>query len=190
MPSGRGPRPLRSACNTWGLEGLSRREYSQLSIGNTILRCAAELSVESARHGVSGLVEHRDCPRDVGLPSIWRLGVFIRLAAHPDVHQFSFRQGALGQASPKPTRLHTTNLPKSLAYIKSLSSDHFKPRPVELGKIEDNCLFATAKLKTYPPRLNGANVMSFIDCFARLMSAILMLLENKVSATSSTVLSA
>ena len=100
MLAGRGPRPLRSSEHTWGLEGLSQREYGQISIGNILLRCAALLSVVSSRHGVSGLVEHPDCPVADHLPSIWKLGIFKRLGLHPDAHQFSFKQGS--------NRYHTT----------------------------------------------------------------------------------
>ena len=171
LPGGKGPRPLRSAAETWGLEGLSQREYLQLSIGNILLKCAATLAVESARCGVSGIVEHPDTPSAADRPSIWRLPIFKRLLKHSGAHQFSFKQGPLGQASPKPTRFHATYLPRLRAYINTFSSEHFKPKPVELGTIEENGLFATTKLKTYPPRLNAANVLGFIDRFARASSA-------------------
>ena len=48
-----------------------------------------------------------------------------------------------------------------------LSSSHFKTKPIEVGKIEANGLFATAKLKTYPARLNAAIVLGFVDRFAK-----------------------
>ena len=70
MLGGKGPRPLRSSVSTWGLEGLSLREYAQLSIGYVLLQCATSLSIEPARVGASGLVEHPDLPEGDFLPSI------------------------------------------------------------------------------------------------------------------------
>ena len=167
----KGPRPLRSASSTFALPCLSQREYRQLEIGNILLRCAAALSVESAISGVSGIVEHPDMPRANDRPSIWKLELFKRLAQHPCVKQFSFRQGPLGQVSPKPTRFHCTHVPLVHEYINMLSSNHFKTKPIEVGKIEANGLFATAKLKTYPARLNAAIALGFIDRFAKCSNA-------------------
>ena len=39
-------------------------------------------------------------------------------------------------------------------------------KPIEVGKVEANGLFATAKLKTYPARLNAAIVLRLVDRFA------------------------
>ena len=52
-----------------------------------------------------------------------------------------------------------------------LSSNHFKTKPIEVGKIEANGLFATAKSKTYPARLNAAIALGFIDRFAKCSNA-------------------
>ena len=74
-PTEKGRGPVRSSSETWGLESLSQREYLQLSTGNMLLKCAATLAVESARHGVSCIVEHPDIPQAAHMPSIWRLPI-------------------------------------------------------------------------------------------------------------------
>ena len=162
-----GPRPLRSAKSPWGLENLSCREYAQLDIGNTIVRAALKLCIGSLGLGLSGLIEHPEEPNDIAYPSIWRLALVERLKAHPDAKCFGFRQGPLGQASPKPTRFITANLPRVEEYIGSFSSRHFRPAPIAVRTVEENGLFSTAKLKTYPARLNAAMLMSFIDRFIK-----------------------
>lgn len=170
LEGGTGPRPLRSAVSPWALPNLSVREYAQLTIGNTLLRAAITLSIESLGCGLSGVVEHPDEPSDSAYPSIWRLEVMQRISTHPDASIVSFRQGPLGQISPKPTRFLTANLPRVKEYIDSFSSSHFKPVPVALRTVEADGLFATAKLKTYPARLNDSVLMFSIDRFAKCSS--------------------
>ena len=117
MIGGKGPRPLRSARSPWSLPDLSRREYAQLSIGNSLLRCALSLAFESLCTGLSGVIEHPDGPENVDYPSIW-LEIMKRLDQHEKAHSFSFTQGPLGQVSPKPTRFLAVNLSKCSEYIR------------------------------------------------------------------------
>ena len=70
MLASKGPRPLRSASSPWALPNLSRREFAQLGIGNSLLRVALTLCVESLGRGMSGLVEHPEEPANVSYPSI------------------------------------------------------------------------------------------------------------------------
>lgn len=170
MLGGKGPRPLRSASSLWGLPNLSRREYAQIEIGNILLRCAVELVIEVLSVGLCGLVEHPDEPSNPEYPAIWKLQIVRRMKMHKHARIVSFKQGPLGQASPKPTRLLTANLPRLEEYIASFSSPHFNPSPVQVRTIEADGSFATAKLKTYPPRLNAVIIMSFVDRLARTTS--------------------
>ena len=116
----------------------------------------------------AGVVEHPDCPPEPFMPSIWRLRISRMLARHPQCHQFSFHQGPLGQASPKPTRFHTCYAPTLLARIQAFST--LRNRGAA-SQFDANGDFGTAKLKTYPPRLCGSILLGFLDSFANATAA-------------------
>ena len=86
-----------------------------------------------------------------------------RLDQHENAHSFSFKQGPLGQVSPKLTCFLAVNLSKCSEYVRSFSSAHFRPMLTAVRTVEEDGCFSTAKLKTYPPRLNAVIVSSFID---------------------------
>jgi hypothetical protein len=147
------------------LDDLSRREYFQLSIGNVLLHCAITLIVESIPCLASGVLEHPACPEEDHYPSIWKLLCMRRLAGHDDSHQFTFSQGLLGQASRKDTRLHAVRLPMLQRFISEFS-DRRLLRASAASPLEADGSFATAKLKTYPPRLNACFLLSFLHQYA------------------------
>ena len=157
----KGPRPLRSGQEPWALRHLTKREYRQLHVGNTLLQTTGSLVADSLEAGVGGIVEHPDEPSQKTYPSIWRLPVFKRVAAHPQARVVSFEQGPLGQSSIKPTRFLAIGCGHIKQYIDMFSSSSL--RPGKLTSIVDpNGEFSTSKLKTCPPRLNGAILLSFL----------------------------
>jgi hypothetical protein len=156
----KGPRPLRSAAEPWGLRHLTKREYAQLYVGNTLLQTTGSLVSDSLDAGVGGIVEHPDEPSESSYPSIWRLPFFSRVLKHPQARAVRFAQGPLGQASKKPTRFLAINCGHIKQYIDILSSA--SARPGGLTTILDKSgEFSTSKLKTYPPRCNGAILLAF-----------------------------
>ena len=70
-----GPRPLQSALSFWGLANLSRRESAQLEIGNTLLRVAVTLCLDSLGCGLSGIIEHPEESQNDDYPLIWKLPI-------------------------------------------------------------------------------------------------------------------
>ena len=158
----RGPRPLRDALMLWGLPYLSLREYRQIQFGNVILQGALSLFADSVANGVPALVEHPAEPTKSDRPSIFRCPAVKRLLCHPAVMSHYFRQGLLGQASPKPTRLLSANANMLTEYIKVFS---IGKGPQALSDIfEADGSYATAKLKAYPPRMNAAIIATFVHC--------------------------
>ena len=65
-----GPRPLRSGHEPWALRHLTKREYRQLHVGNTLLQTTGSLVADSLEAGVGGIVEHPDEPSQKTYPSI------------------------------------------------------------------------------------------------------------------------
>ena len=157
----KGPRPFRSAEEPRALRHLTKREYRQLYVGNTLLQTTGSLVADSLEAGVGGIVEHLDEPSQKAYPSIWRLPVFRRVAAHPQARVVSFEQGPLGQSSTKPTRFLAIGCGHIKQYIDMLSSSSFRPGGLT-SIVDSNGGFSTSKLKTYPPRLNGAIILAFL----------------------------
>ena len=81
----KGPRPFRSAEEPRALRHLTKREYRQLYVGNTLLQTTGSLVADSLEAGAGGIVGHQDEPSQKAYPSIWRLPVFRRVAAHPQL---------------------------------------------------------------------------------------------------------
>ena len=137
-----------------------------MEIGNILLQCSVNFNLESIPSATSGVLEHLDCRREDHIPSIWKLDILRRLALHSASDQFSFLQGPLGQASPKPTRFHAVNLPELRPIIDDFS-DFSRDFRRGQQQFDDDGTFATAKLKTYPPKLNGSFVLSLISRFSK-----------------------
>ena len=165
----RAPRPLRAPETPWCLENLGQREYQQLTIGNILLQCSVQLILESIPVRCSGVLEHPDCPQEPHIPSIWKLEILRRLRAHASSDQFSFLQGPLGQVAPKPTRFHAVHLPEIRPIIHKLSN--FSRRYASSGdQFDADGSFSTAKLKSYPPLLNGSFVLSLAQRFSSIVA--------------------
>eukprot|EP00438_Fugacium_kawagutii_P018102 Skav210876 [mRNA] locus=scaffold1173:296523:299633:- [translate_table: standard] len=85
----RGPRPLRSYDELWGLPYLSIREYGQLHLGNQLLLRGLWLGILARWHQGKVVVEHPHVPEDPTRPSIWRSALIQHLCAAGLFHQHS-----------------------------------------------------------------------------------------------------
>ena len=157
----RGPRPLRSPEHVWGLPQLSVREYLQLRIGNLLLQCTWTLAIESLARCGAVVIDHPQCSREERMPSIWWLEIAHAMARHEQCSQFDLYQGPLGQVSPKPIRFHCNQLPTLRGHIHWLSTLSTASRTI--NQFDADGGLGTCKLKTYPPRLNGAIILGFVS---------------------------
>ena len=85
LEEGRGPRPVRSAEELWGLYSLRIRELCQVCIGNELLIFAMQAFMELMVTGGCGLLEHPAPPPKPTSPSIWKLPIMEAQLQHPDV---------------------------------------------------------------------------------------------------------
>ena len=130
------------------------------SLGNKILHAALTCFVDALACGMPSLIEHPEKPVIAARPSIFKSSVVKRLMEHPNVDSHSFKQGFLGQISPKPTRLLSAHAPWTSQYINEFSTQTRKTALIDV--YDPDGAFATAKLKTYPPRMNAALLATFV----------------------------
>eukprot|EP00435_Cladocopium_sp_Y103_P070812 s102_g36.t1 len=157
----RGPRPVRSAPELWGLISLSLRELRQVGTGNDLLCFALEMFLRLALVGAFGVLEHPDEPEEEHMPSIWKLGVLHWLLQLPGVYTFSFCQGLLGAPTPKPTRLLVLNLKELPQALRAHHLSAHLPARAAIGTCTDGS-FKTAVLKEYPPAMSRSLASIFV----------------------------
>ena len=156
----RGPRPLRSNEQPWGLQqGLTAREIGQLHLANVLLTFSFDMMVALLGSGGFSLTEH---PAQAWwnplVPSIWKLDVTAWLKISPAIRFWTFRQGLHGQLGSKPTTFMALRL-------SSIGSYLYKPQcPIVsrsdsaplIGRTQDasgKTVFRTAAAKEYPVSL-------------------------------------
>lgn len=154
-PPGRLPRPLRSWERLLGLEGLTRKETTQLHAGSAFFLQGTVLIAYQVISGGYFISEHPAPPMDESRASIWSSPWLTLLRSHPDVHLHVVPQWKFGATVPKPTGLLALRLP---FFIRSLfrHADHslVKPKAVAIGKdAEGN--FRTSCHKEYPARFSA-----------------------------------
>ena len=105
------------------------------------------------------MVEH---PADSGhgYPAIWKLREIIRLLGLPGLDRIAFKQGPLGQVSPKPTMLLTCKLPSLLQCVADCELPANQQRFAPLEVRDASGAFAIAATKTYPPRMCAGIILS------------------------------
>ena len=153
----RGPRPLRSASDPWGLLLLTFGELAQIYTGNILLLKGLFLACLVALQGGVTILEHPATPYDDSISSIWRLGL-VRLLQRPPHGPFrrvSAAQWKFGSCGIKPTTFLYSNsdLPASLDVCQDPNAQ--KPDSYLIGKNPDGS-YRTAKAKEYPSFLNKA----------------------------------
>ena len=164
----RGPRPLRTAAELWGLPLLTLAELMQLSVGNCLLLKGIWLSVAVTFHAGSTVLEHPAMPYAEDLASVWRSGVLcLLLRGGAPFRRTTIQQWRYGAEDVKPTMLMYSNgsLPKALAACEL--AEVTKPTVPLLG-CDENGHFRTAKAKEYPSALSRAFAHFFSERLARL----------------------
>lgn len=159
---GRGPRPLRSSSELWGLSSLRLKELLQIIFGNTLLTFAVELMVILAIKGGFGALEHPAEPPELHMPSIFRLPIMKLLLKLPGTTSIRLFQGHFGSESAKPTDLVTVNLHGLDEVLQQHRIRSAVPTAQSIGKDESGG-FRTSKLKEYPPAMCRALACSFCE---------------------------
>ena len=151
----RGPRPVRSAHDLWGLPSLGLREIDQVIDGNVLLGFCLLALGELALQARAGILEHPAEPDDESMPSIWKLPIVQVLLGLPGMQRLCLSQGLLGADSMKPTELLSLNLPTLPAAITQWRVTPDVPKRANIGR-DASGQFCTAQLKEYPPAFCGA----------------------------------
>ena len=159
---GRGPRPLRSCLQAWGLPGLSMRELCQLGTGSSLMLHSLLLEVLIVLAGGGSIMEHPALPDNEDYASIWRtlLHRFLIMRA-PLAQLVRIEQWRYGAMSLKPTILRGIGLPKLAQHLHACrKADLKRPTAVLSGYDAAKKCFRTAAAKEYPAGLCGALVKS------------------------------
>eukprot|EP00438_Fugacium_kawagutii_P003318 Skav229332 [mRNA] locus=scaffold2917:96062:105952:- [translate_table: standard] len=146
----RGPRPIRSGKEPWGLASLRLREIDQVGFGNVLLSFSLEAAAATLVSQGIALLEHPAEPEDQDAPTIWRLPALRLLRQHPAVSCFRCSQGYYGAPTVKPTMLMTINLPDLEFSLWRDRLSETLPTGASIGRDETGA-FKTSPLKEYPP---------------------------------------
>eukprot|EP00438_Fugacium_kawagutii_P020996 Skav228361 [mRNA] locus=scaffold1981:117582:121517:+ [translate_table: standard] len=150
----RGPRPLRSKSQPWGIAFRGLSELKQVNVGSTLLLRGVHLAVITALNGGVVLGEH---PREVmepEVPSIWSTSLLQTLLSGPTPFSLvHLEQWKFGSRGVKPTTILTAHT--DLAYWLKQYECTWLPRPqyALIGRAADGA-FRTASAKEYPTQLN------------------------------------
>jgi hypothetical protein len=153
----RGPRPLRTTEELWGIALLSCRELAQVYTGNVLLLKGLLLAVVVALNGGATILEHPAMPFADEISSIWRLGLLRLLLRGPSgpFRRITAEQWRLGSCGVKPTTFKYANCDLPSAILACQDPHAKRPTQVLLGKNTDGT-YRTSKAKEYPPLLNRA----------------------------------
>lgn len=153
----RGPRPVRSALEPWGLALLSGKELAQVYVGNILLLKGMVLACLVTFHGGATFLEHPSMPFQEEFASIWRLGLLCMLhrPPHGPFRRASAEQWRFGSCAVKPTMFlySNSNLPKALEECAIPGAQ--RPTTHLIGRNDDGS-YKTSKAKEYPAQLNKA----------------------------------
>ena len=73
LPGNKGPRPVRSCEQLWGLDALTYKECKQVWTANVLYRVALWFFALAWRASLFGLLEHPDEAKHMRAPSSWQL---------------------------------------------------------------------------------------------------------------------
>ena len=160
LPAGtmkRPPRPLRKAWSVWCMPDLSRKEFVQVLVGNTLMGFSLKMMVLQATNGAYGLLEHPADPKSFrahkpDAASIWSTEVMRWLR---ETFLFCFltcQQGHFGAKSRKPTTFLLAGVEEDAA--KRLEVEYrTTPLPDASSIGLDSWGWKTSSLKEYPADL-------------------------------------
>ena len=148
-----GPRPLRSAEQCWGLDGLRLRELRQISVGSCLLLRGLWLCIPVALTGGAVMMEHPAPPYQDDRASIFRTGIITLLLREGWLfRRHTFHQWRHGSEGVKPTTLLFANnkIPEVLDEfaLQGIS----KPTGALIGRGATGS-FRTEVAKEYPSNL-------------------------------------
>lgn len=158
---GRGPRPVRSSSELWGLSSLHLRELRQVIFGNTLLTFAVELMVIMAVKGGVGIGAPGRTTRTTYAVNLSRANCE-DIAATAGSTSIHLLQGLFGSESAKPTDLVTVNLHGLDVVLQQHRIRSAVPAAQSIGKDESG-RFRASKLKEYPPAMCRALACSFCE---------------------------
>eukprot|EP00435_Cladocopium_sp_Y103_P021788 s2027_g5.t1 len=163
----RGPRPLRSAEDLWGLASLTCGELAQLYTGNVLLLKGVLLACVITLAGGATILEHPATPFMEEYASIWRLGLMRMLMRHPHgpFRRVSIEQWRYGSPGVKPTTLMFSNVRLAETLEKFCDPQAVRPQQHLIGKNSDGT-YKTSQAKEYPPYLN----IAFAEAFSTVLS--------------------
>ena len=159
------PPPLRSRLMTWGLEGLTRKQYKQLILSNQLLFVGFHFLLLMAQCGGLGFLEHPEKPTGIPqAPSIWFLSYVKWLLDIPGMISKAFTQDVHGQISVKPTRMLFLRMPSVVKYLYRPQEEVAKTKDLAplMGKNTDGS-FRSAQAKEYPSSLCKALAKGILD---------------------------
>eukprot|EP00438_Fugacium_kawagutii_P004073 Skav227081 [mRNA] locus=scaffold1387:128305:134481:+ [translate_table: standard] len=152
----RGPRPVRSRTNPWGLGYRGLAELKQVDVGTSLLLRGVHLAVITALRGGIVLGEHpREVPDPI-IPSIWSTAIIQTLLQGPTPFRLvHLEQWEFGAKGVKPTTILAAHT--DLDYWLRQMKCTWLPRPqfALVGK-DAQGTFRTASAKEYPSLLNRA----------------------------------
>ena len=142
----RGPRPVRTVEDPWGISLLSCKELAQVEVGTSLLLKGAHLATIVAVRGGVTLLEHPAPSLDPTISSIWRTGLFGLLTRKPCGPFYSIRaaQWKYGSCGVKPTQFLVSKTDLSTALRDCQDPLAVRPTGHLIGRHADG------SYKTYP----------------------------------------
>lgn len=143
-----GPRPLCSLDDLWGVEGLTRKEHSQVDLGSALLRAMIHIVTVSKFAGAAALIEHpAHAAWRPGAPSSFLLPEMEWLSSLADVILSTIDQCMFGAPLVKPITQAISVMPNQGRCDKSHQHIVLKGR-------DSDGTYRTAPSKQFPDRTN------------------------------------
>eukprot|EP00438_Fugacium_kawagutii_P036235 Skav234092 [mRNA] locus=scaffold212:184947:194573:- [translate_table: standard] len=132
------PRPLRSAADLFGLEGLTHKELRQVRQGSAFFMQNVETMLMSYVKGGVYIGEHPAMPMDDTRASIWSSPIVQLLRYHDSFDLHHIAQWRWGAPAVKPTGLLSVGLPNFMRSLwRRCDPDPIFPEAPAIGKDSD-----------------------------------------------------
>eukprot|EP00435_Cladocopium_sp_Y103_P053324 s686_g17.t1 len=157
-----GPGPVRSYDHPWGIAGLRKKQWRQVTVGTVLVQFLVDLLWEATTLGLCGFLEHPQFPLWLMRErpaSIWSLKVMSMLSKLSCYQVCSFDQCIFGLSAKKPTTLLLLRLSTFQDIVLTRGArgrcNHGAAHQ-PLHGIQANGEFYTARAKIYPRAMNNA----------------------------------
>lgn len=149
------PRPLRSFARAFGLDHLTRREYTQVEVGQNFMMQGLFALTHHLVGGGIFLSEHPAIPQNPERVSMWTTAILQLFRQHFAVELLTIKQYLWGAGATKPTCILAANAPRAKAHLwRHALATARKPAAVAIGRHKDGT-FKTAAHKEYPAQLSA-----------------------------------